>query len=418
MGVFSNALGVEPEVWAIDLDTGERAFLTTGVSPRYASTGHLLFGTLDGVLMAAPIDPGTAELTGPAIPVAEDLALDPTIGVSYAVSESGTLIYRAGGGAAADGGTLQAVWVTRSGDVEPVDPSSRFPSGGFGSVALRLSPDGARLALSLDVDGNQDIWIKQLPEGPLERLTYDDVVETGPFWSPDGQFVTYVKNESGNYDVWRRRADGTGTPELLLDDERSLHQVRWSPDGEWMVFRTGAAGFGRPTGDLDIVGFRPGVDSATVPLVATADFTEQDPALSPDGRWLAYTSDETGRMEVYVRPFPNVESTRVQVSIDGGFSPLWSHSGNELFFADALVGSLIAAQVETSSGFRVLQRETLFALGTERFVVPGVNVYDVMPDDQRFLMAGPVLTASSSDGAGRFILVQNFFDELRVLVGN
>jgi len=185
-----------------------------------------------------------------------------------------------------------------------------------------------------------------------------------------------------------------------------------------MVFRTGVAGFGRQTGDSDIVGFRPGVDSATTPLVASADFAEQDPALSPDGRWLAYTSDETGRNEVYVRPFPNVESARVQVSADGGFSPLWAHSGSELFFAEALGGSLIAAQVETASGFRVLQRETLFALGAGRFVVPGTNGYDIMSNDQRFLMVGAPLTASSGDGAGRFILVQNFFEELSERVGD
>ena len=114
------------------------------------------------------------------------------------------------------------------------------------------------------------------PPVRFERLTFDNVVETDPFWSPDGQFVTYVKNESGNYNVWRRRGDGTGVPELLLDDERSLHQVWWSPDGEWMVFRTGGAGFGAQTGASDIVGFRPGVDSATTPLVATTEFVEKN----------------------------------------------------------------------------------------------------------------------------------------------
>ena len=275
MGVFSLALGVEPEVWAIDLDTGEREFLIAGLTPRYASTGHLLFGTPEGVLMAAPIDPRTAELTGLPVPVAEDLAIDPTAGVSYAVSESGTLVYRAGRVAPGDLGNFQAVWVTRSGEVEPVDPSWRFNISIL-DFALKLSPDGARLALSADVDDNVDIWIKQLPAGPFERLTFDNVVETDPFWSPDGQFVTYVKNESGNYNVWRRRGDGTGVPELLLDDERSLHQVWWSPDGEWMVCRTGGAGFGAQTGASDIVGFRPGVDSATTPLVATTEFVEKN----------------------------------------------------------------------------------------------------------------------------------------------
>ena len=298
MGVFQvwhTATAENSEVWAVDLDTRERKFLTAGQNPRYASTGHLLFGTDDGVLMAAPIDPGTAELTGLPVPVAEDLTSGQSRLGAFAVSEGGTLIYQAGGGVVGAGGLLEPVWVTRSGAVTPVDPGWRFDPGavniealdignmGAVDMGLRLSPDGTRLALSPMVDGNVDIWIKQLPDGPLERLTFDDVAETDPFWSTDGRFLGYVKNESGNYDVWRRRTDGTGAAELLLDDERSLHQVRWSPDSEWMLFRTGGvAGLPQPS-QADIVGFRPGVDSAVMPLVATSEFAEQDPALSPDG---------------------------------------------------------------------------------------------------------------------------------------
>ena len=230
--------------------------------------------------------------------------------------------------------------------------------------------------------------------------------------------MTYVKNESGNYDVWRRRADGTGAPELLLDDERSLHQGGRSPDGEWMVFRTGGAARSPVrTGEADIVGFRPAVDSAVMPLVATPEFAEQDPALSPDGRWLAYTSDETGRNEVYVRPFPSVDSTRVRVSTDGGYSPLWAHSGGELFFVDAGRRSLIAAEMETDQGFRVLQRETLFVLDTGVLGDPGARFYEIAPDDQRFLMIRLTLTIPTGE-IGRFILVENWFEELRERVGN
>ena len=421
MGVFEvlRAIdGADAEVWALDLDTHEIRFLTAGHTPTYASTGHLLFAMPDGVLMAAPIDPGTAELTGPSVPVAEGLAILAPFGTArYAVSESGTLVYFAGGVATGGSGIIEPVWVTRSGDVAPVEPGWRFDATGV-DLGLRLSPDGARLALSPMVDGNVDIWIKQLPDGPFERLTFDDVVETDPVWSRDGQFVTYVKNESGSYDAWRRGADGTGAPELLLDDERSLHQVRWSPDGEWMVFRTGRPAGLAAGGEDDIVGFRPGVDSAAIPLVATPDFAEQDPALSPDGRWLAYASDETGRNEVYVRPFPNVDSTRVRISTDGGFGPLWAHSGDELFFVDAAGSSVIAAQVETAPEFRVLQRETLFALEAGSAVGAGFDSYDIAPDDQRFLMIRLALTGPSDGGDARYILVQNFFEELRERAGN
>jgi len=418
MGVFQvyDALSGEgAELWAIDLDTGEREFLTAGNTPRYSSTGHLLFVTSDGVLMAAPIDPGSAEFTAPPVPVADSLAIGPLGNANYAVSGSGTLIYLFGGRSGGEGeGVLEAVWVTRSGDAAPVDLGWRFDFGAL-DFGLRLSPNGARLAITTAVDGNTDIWIKQLPDGPFERLTFDDEVETYPFWSTDGQFVTYVKGPpGGNYDVWRRRADGTGVPEMRLDDERTLLQGRQTLDGEWMVFRAGL--LSGPSGGRDIVGFRPGVDSATIPLIATAEFGEQDPALSPDGRWLAYTSDVTGRNEVYVSPFPNVDSSRVPVSTNGGFGPLWAHSGRELFFVDA-DRRLVAAEVETASGFGVLERETLFALGSDYFVIDGADFYDIAPDDQRFLMAR---LASGLGGSGddRFILVTNWFEELLEQVPN
>ena len=412
MGVFQvyhSRIVEDAEVWAIDLDTGETEFLTAGNTPSYASTGHLLFATPDGVLMAVPIDPGSAELTGPAVPVAEGLTISPLGYANYSVSESGTLIYLSGG--AGDARGLEAVWVTRSGDAAPVDPGWRFSlTLDFG---LRLSPSGAQLAFTHVVEGNTDIWIKQLPDGPLERLTFDDDVETNPGWTSDGQFVTYVGGQVGAYDAWRRRADGRGEAELLLDDERSLSQLRWSSDGEWMVFRAGA--MEGPSGEHDIVGFRPGIDSVAIPLIATAQFSELDPALSPDGRWLAYTSDVTGRYEVYVSPFPNVDSTRVSVSTNGGLGPLWAHSGRELFFVDANQ-RLVAAEIETTSGFTVLRSETLFAL-TEYFVVRGADFYDIAPDDQRFLM----LRLSGGLGGSqdtRFILVTNWFEELRERMGS
>jgi len=263
-----------------------------------------------------------------------------------------------------------------------------------------------------------DIWVKQLPDGPFDRLTFDTDIQSYPAWSSDGQYLTYSQGgvTQLDYDVWRRRADGTGTPELLLTGgELSLFQSRWSPDGEWMVFRAGR--MAESSGKRDIVGYRPGVDSEVSPLIATAEFAEQDPALSPDGRWLAYTSNRTGRNEVYVSPFPNVDSSRVAVSTNGGSSALWAHSGSELFFLDA-GRNLVAAKVETASGFRVLGRETLFTLGPEYLVTEGADFYDVALDDQRFLMARSATESDGSSGGARFILVVNWFTELRERMGN
>ena len=395
------------EIRSLNLDTGEMTTLTPGTWPRYSATGHLTFIADDGSLMAAPFDPRAMELTGPAVPIIERVN-------HYALSETGSLVYSTGGGAG--GVNTELVWVTRSGDAVPVDPSWQFEPANQ-NYGWRLSPGGERVALTRLVDGNIDIWIKQLPDGPFQRLTFDDEAEWYPVWTPDGQSVTYVKGPSGGHrSVWRRRADGTGEPELLLDDERSLLQHQWSPDGEWMIFRT--ASTAPDFGPRDIVGFRPGVDSATVALLATADFAEEDPALSPDGRWLAYVSDETGQREIYVRPFPDVESSRVQVSTGGGGGPLWANSGNELFFVDS-GGQLIAATVEAGSVFQVLQRETLFTVAGGYRAGRGTDFYDVAPDDQRFLMARSYQQEAVSNATGpRYVLVQNFFEELKRLVPN
>jgi WD40 repeat protein len=422
MGVFQvlgqgGSTGEDLDVWAIDLETRERSFLTAGITPRYASTGHLLFATPGGVLMRQRIDPATAELTGPAVPVLEDLTVVGGV-AAYAVSESGSLIYAAGEIEDATLDLTELVWVTRSGDATPVDPDWTFnpPPNNYG---WSLSPDGSQVALTNVSDGNIDIWIKQLPDGPLERLTFDDADERYPVWTPDGQWVTYLRSESGrptDLDAWRRRADGTGGPELLLDDERSLLQARWSPDGEWLVFRT-AATAAEGLGLRDIVGFRPGVDTATMPLVATAEFVEEAPALSPDGRWLAYASDETGRAEVYVRPFPDVDSGKVRVSTDGGSGPLWAHSGSELFFVD-VDQRLVAAEVQTDSAFRVVQRQTLFSVSREYRLLGNSDFYDIAPDDQRFLMGRVVGLRDDTIDDIRIILVINWFEELRERLGN
>jgi hypothetical protein len=167
------------------------------------------------------------------------------------------------------------------------------------------------------------------------------------------------------------------------------------------------------------MGFRPGVDSAAVPLVATPEFSEVSPDLSPNGRWLAYASNQTGRYEVYVRPFPNVDSTRVTVSREGGQQPRWAHSGEELFFLDA-EGRLVAAQVRADEVFQVSSSRALFQAFPEFFSVSdgaltaGMDTWDVAPDDQRFVMLRQG-TASVGD-AGRVVLVQNFFEELKRLV--
>jgi hypothetical protein len=175
------------------------------------------------------------------------------------------------------------------------------------------------------------------------------------------------------------------------------------------VFRTVSTPAPQPSDD--ILGFRPGVDTVAVPLLASAEFSEQSPTFSPDGRWLAYTSDRSGTQEVYVSPFPDLESARVTVSRNGGLGPQWAHSGRELFYVDG-GGALVAAEVEAGSEFRVLSSRTLFPTTGAFFTVAGSDFYDVGPDDQRFLI---VRATGAAGGDTRHVLVQNFFAELERL---
>ncbi len=397
------------EVRALGLDTGELTTLTPGSFPRYAATGHLTFVAADGPLMAAPFDPRSMEITGPSVAMIEGVG-------GYTLSDMGSLVYSSG--TLNSVGDIELVWVTRSGEATAIDPGLQFDAfGAGGSWGWNLSPEGTQVAVTRIVEQDSDVWIKQLPDGPFERLTFDAEAEMSPAWSPDGQYVVYSRGLGATaLTPWRSRVDGTGSPERLLDDPLSPVQGRWSVDDDWMVFRTVSQG--GITGS-DIVGFRLGTDDALVPLVAT-QFVELGPDLSADGRWLAYSSNESGREEVYARPFPDVNSDRVQVSTNGGSNPRWANSGTELFFVDS-ERNMNAAQVEAASELRVLERQVLFPLVTDLVGYDasisdgGDDFYDVEAGDQRFLMGRVVGTADNADGP-RLILVQNFFEELRQVV--
>ena len=395
------------QIAVLSFETGEVTTLSEGTSARYAASGHIVYSSAEGVLLAAPFDLGRLRITGPSRSLVEGLLLSGDYSSGYfAMSESGVLVYLPG--QAGSYSETELVWVSRSGAPQPVEADWRFesPTDDFG---WSLSPDGTQVAVTRHVEGNLDIWIKELPGGPFERLTFDEALQAYPVWAPDDRMVTYVSGQLLNFDVWQRRADGTGSPELVHDDERSLLQPRWSSNGEWMVFRTTEGAAGR-----DIVGLRPGVDTAVVSLVVSDEFTEWGPALSPDGRWLAYSSDQTGREEVYVRPFPDVGSSRDQVSVGGGSNPRWAHGGGELFYFDE-DGRFISASLQTEPDFRVLTRETLFTLGPEYLLGDGgADYYDVAPDDQRFLLGR--LAGEPGPGPGRYVVVLNFFEELRRLV--
>ena len=205
-------------------------------------------------------------------------------------------------------------------------------------------------------------------------------------------------------DLWTKRADGSGTAELVLDRDAPLNEALYSPDGTWLIFREG------DVGAADIYAVRPGVDSEPVPLVVT-EFQERAIALSPNGRWLAYVSNRSGRDEVYVVPFPDAGASLRQVSVDWGTEPRWAHSGEELFYVNG-ASELVALQVDADDSFAAGRQDVLFSV-SDYMRSPAYAQYDVSPDDQRFIMRqiGEVATSE-------LIWVENWVEELRGRAGN
>jgi serine/threonine-protein kinase len=281
---------------------------------------------------------------------------------------------------------------------------------------IAVSPDGTRLAVNVGEATADDIWVKQLDGGPVSRVTFHDGQDSRPRWTPDGQSLMFISRRADARNLYVKRADGTGSAETLLDLEPDINEGVWSPDGTWLVIRTGGLATGA-VGNRDIWGIRPGVDSVPLPLVA-AEWDEKALALSPDGRWLAYESNETGTDEVYVRPFPDTDAGKWQVSTSGGRAPVWAHNGRELFYIKPPPGrQMMVAAVETELTFRVGEREALFPLGGEYHLSAQYAAYDVAADDEHLFMVrgfavGDELVPST------LIVVENFFEELKAKVGN
>ncbi len=405
-----------PDLRVLDLRSGASRSLDLPNAVRgwYLPTGHLAYVRQDGSMLAVPFDLKSLEVRGAPIPMLDGISLQFGVVPLVTISSAGTLIMMASGANQGLLGTYEMVWMDRAGRATATDSSWRFTlTTANGNIGWELSPDGTRLAIGLNTNSGDDIWIKQLPRGPLSRLTFDSLPEERPRWTPDGRSVMYLLAGT-TLSVHQRRADGTGRDSTVLSLPLNINEGRWSRDGSWLIIRTG--GNGGQVGDRDVSAFRPGVDSAPRPLLANPGYDESAAALSPDGRWLAYASDETGRTEVYVRPFPNVDDGKWQISTSGGQAPLWAHSGRELFFVDA-GRNMMATPVIGGATFRAGAPSVLFRLDAGIFLTANefYTPFDISPDDKRFIMARQVQGAQTE--AARFILVENWFEELKAKVG-
>jgi len=387
---------------AMKLPHGPAKTLTRGVYARYAPSGHLLVVTADGKLIAIPFDPKKLELTGPPIALLEGVGVRTAgFNIDLVVSANGTLVYTTGGTL----GSRRAVWVSREGTATTVDPAWD-PQGVIESAVM--SPDGKALAVSLTRSSKTDIWVKQLPTGPFSRITFGDTNSVRPTWAPDSRSVLYINDRSGSNvgSVYTHRADGTGTASLVFRSSRDFGQVAESGDGRWLLLRSAV----NTTGGGDIFGARQG-DTTLVPLVSSPA-TDLFPALSPDGRWLAYGSDESGTMEVYVRPFPETATAKWQVSSSGGSEPVWSKSGRQLYYINGKT-ELVAADIKSVPTFSVEQQRVLFSMAP--FVRQGsIQSYDVTADESRFLMVREGEPSQQSE----LIVAENWLETLKGKVGH
>jgi len=409
------------------LKTGDRKELLQGDNPRYLPTGHIVYAGGNN-LFAVAFDPDKLEMTGSPVRVIEGVSR-PRGAVSlplYAVSDSGTLVYVPETTAPARLPQYELVWVDRNGKEEPLGA----PPNMYGSP--RISPDGTRVALN--VVSGQDIrtrvghsWIWDLVRKTLTRLTVDEATDGDPLWTPDGNRITFFSNrsdeagEESNSTLWRsdlsriflKAADGTGKDELLGSKGIGF-PASWSRDGKTLVLTT--------PNDIVALSMEKGREYKRL---LHEKHREAQPRISPDGRWMAYTSNESGRNEIYVRPFPEVEEGRWQVSTSGGDSPLWSPDSRELFYRNG--DAIIAVSVKTDPVFslgvpKVLFQGNYISYFDKQSIVLEFNPWDVSPDGKRFLMmklqrAGDDRYAAMEELAPRkIIIVTNWFQELKRLV--
>jgi Tol biopolymer transport system component len=347
--------------------------LMRGVYARYSPTGHLLVASADGKLVAVPFNPDKLEITGSPIRLLEGIGIEGSgFSINLGLSENGTLVYTTGGAT----GSRRPVWVSRDGVESPLDPSWQ-PEGIIANFAL--SPDGKALAVDVVQNGVNTVWVKQLPAGPYSRLTFGDTGNMRPTWSGDGRSIVYLADvTSVGGTPMMRRADGTGSSRTLLRPRPAWGQAFQTRDGRWLVLRSSIF----EPGKGDVYGVRMG-DTTLVPL-AHSPATEGDAAVSPDARWLAYASEESGVFEIYVRPFPDAESARWQVSVAGGTDPVWSRSGRELFYLSAQ-NEMMRVDVARGAVFSVSPPKRLFSTAPYT-PIPPVPSFDVSPDDNRFLL--------------------------------
>lgn len=356
-------------------ETETHRLLDSYASAVVGSDGRLLFAR-DGTLFAQGLDVGRGVLTGAAIQVPDLITFDDGRNVAQvSASAAGALAFRAG----ARDGERRLAWFDRSGtEIRALGPADRG-----GSSNPELSVDGGRVALDVSVNGNRDIWVVETTQAARRRLTFDQAVDVDATWSPDGKRIAFASNRKGVNDLYEKSSSGAGGERELLVSSRHKRPLDFSRDGRYLLYRE----FDLKTG-WDLLALPLGGDRTPVALVQTR-FEEREGQFSPDGKFIAYQSNETGRFEIYVQPFPG-PGGKWQVSATGGAQPRWRADGKELFYID-LDGHVTAVSIQlalSGSSIEAGTPEALFQADPAEGPLPSSNKhqYAVSSDGRRFLM--------------------------------
>ncbi len=375
-----------------ELGSHQRTLILPNDSGAIYAAGYLLF-VRDNTLMAQRFDSSKLALVGDAHPLADHVAVNTDVWAPVVTaSQTGELLYQGG----SVGGSTQLIWYDRSGKAgAPVFPEN----GNYANPAL--APDGTKLAVGIDSNGEDDIWVVDLTRNTRSRLTFNSTSSYFPVWWPDGKSIIYATGTSGSPNsILRRNADGTGNVETLLTGSAVVLPFSVSPDGRYIVYMLldAKSKTGWDIWALPLLG-----GGKPFPLVQTT-FIDASPAVSPDGKWLAYCNDESGQMQVYIQPFPSGPG-KWQVSVAGGYTPHWRRDSRELYFANDQ--QLMAVDV-TEQGASV-QLGTPHMLFRTPMVDGPSGPFVVIADGQKFLINQSVVQA----GTEPLTLVTNWTADLK-----
>ena len=369
-----------------------------GSYAEYAPSGHIVYAH-GGSLLAVPFDESRLAVTGSPKPVLGGVTTDPSSGATmFSSSSPGILTYAPGTNRPFEG---SLIWRDKLGKLEQLAETRCYADP-------RLSPDGQQLAVRI-LAANDDIYLYEIPRHTFSRLTLGGGNYYAPVWTPDGKRLVYSSDKSGHANLYWKDADGSGAEQRLTRCDFQQIATSFSHDGKTVVFDQDS-----PSGGRDIWTLTMQADDKPRPFIQTV-FDEYGGAVSPDGRWMAYVSNESGKSEVYVRAFPEVNKGRWQVSINGGVSPLWSPDGRELFYLNEADGSVTSVAVETAPVFKPGTPKKLFSR-TAYFGgrdTPGTP-WDIHPDGKRFLMMRlPGATPAAPAGPLKINIVLNWLEELK-----